>query len=67
MSKPPMIQRTYRVPKSLYDAAIAMADERQENLSDVIREALERYTYPTTASAPTTGKSDEGESTRKDR
>jgi len=43
MVKPAMVQKTYRVPKALYDAAMAKAEERQENLSDVIREALERY------------------------
>lgn len=43
MAKPPMIQKTYRVPVSLYEAAMAKAEEREENLSDVIREALERY------------------------
>ena len=43
MAKPPMVQKTYRVPEALYEAAMEKAEERQENLSDVIREALERY------------------------
>lgn len=43
MAKPPMVQKTYRVPVALYEAAMERAAEREENLSDVIREALERY------------------------
>lgn len=43
MAKRPMIKRTYYVPETLYEAAMAKAEEREENLSDVIREALERY------------------------
>lgn len=43
MAKPPMVQKTYRVPAALYEAAMRKAIEREENLSDVIREALERY------------------------
>lgn len=43
MAKPPMVQKTYRVPRTLYEAAMEKAAEREENLSDVIREALERY------------------------
>lgn len=43
MAKPPMVKRTYYVPVKLYEAAMAKAEEREENLSDVIREALERY------------------------
>jgi hypothetical protein len=43
MAKPPMVQKTYRVPKTLYELAMEKAAEREENLSDVIREALERY------------------------
>lgn len=41
--KPPMILRSIRVPENLWNAAKAQADARGENLSDVIREALERY------------------------
>lgn len=42
-AKPKMVMRSLRVPEALWDAARAKADERQENISDVIREALERY------------------------
>lgn len=38
-----MVMRSLRVPEALWNAAKTKADERQENLSDVIREALERY------------------------
>lgn len=41
--KPNMVMRSFRVPLKLWDAAKAAADEREENISDVIREALERY------------------------
>lgn len=41
--KPNMVMRSLRVPKQLWDDAKRIADERQENISDVIREALERY------------------------
>lgn len=47
MAKPPMVQKTYRVPPTLYEQAMRVADQREENLSDVIREALERYVEPT--------------------
>ena len=43
MTKPAMIMRSIRVPARLWSEAKAKADEREENLSDVIREALERY------------------------
>lgn len=38
-----MVMRSIRVPLALWTAARAKADERGENISDVIREALERY------------------------
>lgn len=41
--KPKMIMRSLRVPEALWEQAKAKANERQENISDVIREALERY------------------------
>jgi hypothetical protein len=41
--KPAMVMRSIRVPLALWTDAKAKADERDENLSDVIREALERY------------------------
>ena len=43
MTKPRMVMRSLRVPEALWETAKAKADERHENLSDVIREALERY------------------------
>lgn len=43
VAKPNMVMRSLRVPEKLWDAAKAKADEREENISDVIREALERY------------------------
>lgn len=43
MAKPPMIQKTYRVPVALYERCMEKAEEREENLSDVIRKALEEY------------------------
>lgn len=43
VTKPPMTMRSIRVPLALWNAAKAKADERQESISDVIREALERY------------------------
>lgn len=38
-----MVMRSLRVPLPLWEAALAVAVKRQENISDVIREALERY------------------------
>lgn len=43
VAKPPMVMRSIRVPAKLWAAAMEKAAEREENLSDVIREALERY------------------------
>ena len=43
VAKPPMVMRSIRVPLKLWTAAKALADEREENISDVVREALERY------------------------
>ena len=43
VAKPNMVMRSLRVPEPLWEAAKAKADERQENISDVIREALEKY------------------------
>lgn len=43
VAKPKMVMRSLRVPEKLWEAARAKADEREENISDVIREALERY------------------------
>lgn len=41
--KVPMVMRSIRVPERLWNEAKAKADERGESISDVIREALERY------------------------
>lgn len=41
--KPTMVLRSLRVPLALWDDARAVADERGENISDVIRACLERY------------------------
>lgn len=38
-----MVMRSIRVPAKLWDAAKAKADEREESISDVVREALEAY------------------------
>lgn len=43
VAKPPMVMRSIRVPLRLWNEAREKADEREENISDVIREALERY------------------------
>lgn len=43
MTRPNMVIRSVRVPLALWIEAKAKADEREENLSDVIRAALERY------------------------
>lgn len=44
MTKPSMeVNISFRVPRALRDAARKKAEERQENVSDVLREALERY------------------------
>lgn len=41
--KPNMVLRSFRVPLSLWEQARARADEQDMNISDVIREALERF------------------------
>ena len=43
MTRPNMVMRSLRVSEKLWADAKAKADERQENVSDVLREALERY------------------------
>lgn len=42
-NKPAMVMRSIRVPLKLWTDAMAKAADEQENLSDVIRDALERY------------------------
>jgi len=43
MSRRPMVPKAVRVPDELWRAAQAIANERGEYLSEVIRKALERY------------------------
>ena len=43
VAKPPMVMRSIRVPAKLWDEAKAKADANEESISDVVREALERY------------------------
>lgn len=43
VGKPVMVVRSIRVPLALWTAAREKADEREENISDVIRDALQRY------------------------
>lgn len=43
VSKPAMVMRSIRVSLKLWNAAKAKADEREENISDVIRDALRAY------------------------
>lgn len=43
VAKPNMVMKSLRVPAKLWEAAKEVADRREENISDVIREALERY------------------------
>lgn len=42
-NQPKTPQRTVRIPDDIWNAAKAKADEREENLSEVIRKALDRY------------------------
>ena len=42
-SKPAMVMRSIRVPLKLWEQAKAKADERDENISDVVRAALQEY------------------------
>lgn len=43
MGKPPMVKRSFYVRLKLWDEAREKADAHEENISDVLREALERY------------------------
>ena len=43
MPRDPMQLRSVRVPEALWLAALEQADERNENLSEIIRKALEKY------------------------
>jgi hypothetical protein len=42
-NKPSMVMKSHRYPAKLYEAAMALAAEREENLSDVLRDALVAY------------------------
>ena len=43
MTTDPMPLRSIRIPDRIWQAAQAKADERNENLSEVVRQALTRY------------------------
>ena len=43
MNRKPLRPKSVRVPDALWDAAMAVADVRDEVLSEVIRASLERY------------------------
>jgi len=43
MATEPMRQRNVRVSDAVWKAAQAKADERRENLSEVVRQALVKY------------------------
>lgn len=43
MPRPPMTKKSIRIPDKLWTAALTRADERGDNLSEVIRKAIERY------------------------
>lgn len=43
VGKQPMVMRSIRVPRKLWEAAKDRADNQERDLSEVIREFLERY------------------------
>jgi len=43
MTKLRMVMKSHYFPPKLYEAAMRKASEREESVSDVLREALERY------------------------
>lgn len=43
VSKPPMVMRSIRVPLKVWEAAKQKADEREESISDVVRDLLRTY------------------------
>jgi len=43
LGEPSQVMRSVRVPEALWEQAKAKADERHESISDIVREALERY------------------------
>jgi hypothetical protein len=42
-NKPVMILKSFRVPKRLWEDAMRVAAANEENLADVLRDALELY------------------------
>lgn len=42
-NKPPMRRRTFYCPDKLWDAALDVAADNEENIADVLRAGLERY------------------------
>lgn len=42
-NKPVMILKSFRVPAKLWDEAMKVAAQNEENLADVLRDALEKY------------------------
>lgn len=52
-------RRTVRVPDKTWDAAKATAERRGDNLSEVIRQSLERYVKRNPPPAPNIEASDE--------
>lgn len=43
VGKRPMVMRSIRVPLKLWESAKARADEEEKDISQVVRELLERY------------------------
>lgn len=43
VGKKPMVMRSIRVPLKLWNAAKGKADEEEKDISQVVRELLERY------------------------
>lgn len=42
-NKPPMRRHSFYCPDKLWDAALDVAADNEENIADVLRDALERY------------------------
>ena len=53
MAKPPMRNRTVKVSDDIWDAAKAKADRQAQNISDVVRAALEAYVNSPDKERPT--------------
>lgn len=52
VGKPPMVMRSVRVPEKLWNAARARCEETEQNISDVVRDALEEFVKGETSSDP---------------